>query len=1441
MTGAPPAPDFASFRGIHQDASILVCGCGESLNELAAPERCITVGVNDVGRRFDPTYLVVLNGREQFAGDRFSYVEASRARFVFSQLDLPLRHARPVRIRLGSYAGVEAADDVLHYTRNSPYVAVCLAAHMGARRIGLIGVDFTESHFFGRTGRHALAGELSTIDREYGRLHEALSRRGVELVNLGSVSRLASLPRRSLAEWQDASSAAVAREGGGGLRIVSYATTPVAGVPAILGRCIAARTGHVAQCVWARGAYDNGVVFGGGIEWERDPSAAEAAIAAADVLVVHNGKVDPRHEPLVRDKPVITMAHNYRWNVDDRFVRAGMPGAVVAQYQATLPEFADWTAVPNPVPLWEPAYRPESRSAVPTICFTPSGRHERYPAGHRLYWHGKGYHTTLRVLDELASRGLARLEVVRERQLPHADVLAMKRRAHIVIDECVTGSYHRNSLEGLAVGAVVVNGVGLLLPGLAEVLARFTTEPAPFVSSTLDDLRATLLGLLDEGLPALRARGGHGRAWMEAQWSFDRQWLRTWVPLVDAALARRPRTAAVPATPAPTAGALPVAGAAALEERADPVVLRPPVVVASPRRAGMGVSAVVPHGGAERLPQLRACLRGLRLAGVDEVIVVELGAEPRADADVRDLVDRYLFVRHDGAFERARALNVGTAIARCEHVLWQDNDLLHCDAFLERALREARDRRLDYLVPYTSIGYLSEFDSQAVMRGAAAAGACIPVRVLYSGARQPACSGGMGVVAASFVRRYGGFIEGFRGWGGEDNAWMRKVALLGRVATTCRQDQHVFHLHHAGSGGYGMDAPAHTNPHYAANVALLQRVSRSRTAAQLLREFPPPRHSPAPWPAGTVFDYVVNGDPGWRAVSGEVASSLRARFGTNLRERNGTVEPAAAATVYFGAAAAACDPGCEGRAVVVVDEGDEDAINASTTARRVVTVVPQRSAAAGEDGTGALVAALSLVVGRSATAVAATPPVWLYWEGPCPDWIVACRRTIEAHAADVRLLDASAFDALRDRDRDIDLARLTTVQRADFARAFLLARHGGLWIDSDCLVMQPLAPLLDTARVAGFVAHRERSGLASNGFMAAAPASAIAEEYYQRICRVLRSRGPLGWTSLGSEPLTSVLDAAPGRWHELPCEQVQPICWSEPHHFFVRAPDARHEAHLDTRALCYMLSNTQVRQYLSVTPGASLTMDDTFFSFLLRRSLAGVSVRRGALAHAGVHPAAGARPSAAAAPHGDRVRRSAAFHAMVQAYRRYRDESLSGPGSTLVQTATLRRHLPALLSTLGVRALLDAPCGDFNWMQHVSLDGIEYTGVDLLPEIIAANVARHGRPGRTFTTCDLLEEAAPAADCVLSRDFLVHLSFDEAHRALSNLRRSGARYLLATTFPGRRRNADTAGGEWRPLNLELPPFRFPPPDALINEGCTEAGGSFRDKSLGLWRLQELPA
>lgn len=184
------------------------------------------------------------------------------------------------------------------------------------------------------------------------------------------------------------------------------------------------------------------------------------------------------------------------------------------------------------------------------------------------------------------------------------------------------------------------------------------------------------------------------------------------------------------------------------------------------------------------------------------------------------------------------------------------------------------------------------------------------------------------------------------------------------------------------------------------------------------------------------------------------------------------------------------------------------------------------------------------------------------------------------------------------------------------------------------------------------------------------------------------------------------------------------------------------------------------------------------------------------------------------------------------------EESRSGEGSSMVQTSRLRQDLPDLFRECGIQHLLDAPCGDFNWMRHVDLGSIRYLGIDIVPEIIERDCKAYADAMHGFAHCDLINDPLPQVDLILCRDCLVHLSHADVKRALENFKRSGATYLLTTTFSRQAQNKELRGC-WRPLNLEKPPFSLPRPLRLLNEGCTEGNGSYADKCLGLWRLSDL--
>lgn len=184
-------------------------------------------------------------------------------------------------------------------------------------------------------------------------------------------------------------------------------------------------------------------------------------------------------------------------------------------------------------------------------------------------------------------------------------------------------------------------------------------------------------------------------------------------------------------------------------------------------------------------------------------------------------------------------------------------------------------------------------------------------------------------------------------------------------------------------------------------------------------------------------------------------------------------------------------------------------------------------------------------------------------------------------------------------------------------------------------------------------------------------------------------------------------------------------------------------------------------------------------------------------------------------------------------------ESVSGPGSNLARTAKLRNELPLLLKEIGARTLLDAPCGDFNWMKETSLPIDHYTGADVIPELITRNQSLYSNERTHFVLLDLTSDELPCVDVILCRDCFIHFSDRHVVAALKNFKRSRSTFLLTNTYPGWEKNENIDTGDFRYLNLLLPPFNFPPPIRQIDEKLPEERAQYFGKTLALWKLSDL--
>ena len=183
-------------------------------------------------------------------------------------------------------------------------------------------------------------------------------------------------------------------------------------------------------------------------------------------------------------------------------------------------------------------------------------------------------------------------------------------------------------------------------------------------------------------------------------------------------------------------------------------------------------------------------------------------------------------------------------------------------------------------------------------------------------------------------------------------------------------------------------------------------------------------------------------------------------------------------------------------------------------------------------------------------------------------------------------------------------------------------------------------------------------------------------------------------------------------------------------------------------------------------------------------------------------------------------------------------ESVSGTGSDLAETQAVIPLLNSIIYNFKINSIGDAPCGDWNWMQHVDLNEVNYLGMDIVEKLIDDNRTKFGSDGVEFNVTNIIDGTLPTVDLFLVRDLFGHLSNDDIKASLKNIVDSGSKYLLTTTFPGEGKYS-IESGNWFPINME---HYVSSPIVLFNEGCIaerDVDTNWWNKHLGLWEIDKM--
>ena len=154
-------------------------------------------------------------------------------------------------------------------------------------------------------------------------------------------------------------------------------------------------------------------------------------------------------------------------------------------------------------------------------------------------------------------------------------------------------------------------------------------------------------------------------------------------------------------------------------------------------------------------------------------------------------------------------------------------------------------------------------------------------------------------------------------------------------------------------------------------------------------------------------------------------------------------------------------------------------------------------------------------------------------------------------------------------------------------------------------------------------------------------------------------------------------------------------------------------------------------------------------------------------------------------------------------------ETYSGPGSLLKNTNNLIKSLNSFIEKNIIKSIIDAPCGDFNYMKEVNLVGIDYKGFDVSSNAIEI-CKKYQKDNINFLEVDITEYVLPYADLIICKDLFIHLSCSDISLILENVVNSGCKFFATSRYNGANcSNSDKETSQSaRGIEITTKPFYF---------------------------------
>lgn len=325
--------------------------------------------------------------------------------------------------------------------------------------------------------------------------------------------------------------------------------------------------------------------------------------------------------------------------------------------------------------------------------------------------------------------------------------------------------------------------------------------------------------------------------------------------------------------------------------------------------------------------------------------------------------------------------------------------------------------------------------------------------------------------------------------------------------------------------------------------------------------------------------------------------------------------------------------------------------------------------------------------------------------------------------------------------------------KADYIRVNIVNKYGGIWMDSDTLVMDDLSKLFTFLdEFDGFFVEQNNS-IIWNGVFGSKKDTDLMRSWVNYIDKKLDEKpcSEWCWTEIGNNFVNSKRKEISDNYKLLKgLDTVYPVNWDECDENFLDKPYDNYKNLIREFQPFIVLVNSVYKKYESMTEEQ---IKETPLSYFMNKSLS---------------------------------------NNYKETFTKIYEEGvwnsknpnipLSGPGSALGNAKVFSETLDNFIVDNNITSVLDLGCGDLNWIQHAKFfndKNIEYVGVDIVEFLINNHKSKF--PHKKFINDDLIKfRPSECVDIVILRDVIFHLKLNDIKTIFENIKFK-FKYLCITT------------------------------------------------------------